>query len=335
MTRPQTAKPPATATTFSTYGYPVAREHQHTLIDLWRSAWTRTDYDFLESLYGDYAATLSITSVVAEVDGIPAATASVLYAADSPETGLIANVVCRPDYQGRGFGQKITELCVEIAFAAGCDVVMLGSKPRGGNVYERCGFRRVAGAIMRHDGPSPIADPFAPGQATTIRPGAWGDMPGFVRLIAEPLTTTVLDYPRAILSVAAIPARRCVSAFTSIWEDVARQGGVMLVLASGRRILGFGTLTPGPGPAREHTATVDFALHDAYADAADALVAGLLDEAAAREITTLEAHIAVTDAGKRAVVDRAGFTPLARLLGELRLPDGGLDVVLLRRTSTA
>lgn len=283
--------------------YPVATARQHDLIGLWRSAWTRTDYDWLESLNGDYADT------------------------------LIANVVALPEHRGKGLGQAVAERCVAIGIEAGCDVALLGSSRHEGNVYERCGFRRVAGSIMRRDADPFAADVFVPGQAATIRPAQWGDLPGFARLIAEPLGTTVLDYPRGLLSPAAIAPLRCVSAFTSVWEDVQRHAGTMLVLASPeRRIFGFATLTPGPGPSRRHRATIDFATHDAYAAALGDLLGRLLAEAETRRIETLDAHVATGDTAKRTALEAADFTPVVTIERDLLLRDGPCDVTLYRRT---
>ncbi len=44
--------------------YPVEPVGQQELIRLWRSEWTRTDYDWLEALNGDYGDTLTIVSLV-------------------------------------------------------------------------------------------------------------------------------------------------------------------------------------------------------------------------------------------------------------------------------
>ena len=43
----------ADAVTLTTCTYPVQPAVQQQLIDLWRSEWTRTDYDWLEALSGD------------------------------------------------------------------------------------------------------------------------------------------------------------------------------------------------------------------------------------------------------------------------------------------
>ena len=323
----------ADAVTLTTCTYPVQPAVQQQLIDLWRSEWTRTDYDWLEALNGDYGETLTIASVIAHVGADPAATASVLYARGAPETCHIANVITARAHRGRGLGHLVTDAAVELGFAAGCNVAMLGSSRHDGNVYERCGFRRVAGSIMRRDAPGRTAEAFAPGQSVVIRQAEWGDLPGFARLVAEPLSGAVIDYPRGLCSPRVVAPLRCVSAFTSVWEDVHRHAGQMLVLASasGRRIFGFATLTPGPAPARGHEAVIDFALHDNYAPFAKDLLARLLDEAASRRLVTLDAYVAASDRAKFEAILEAGFHPHSTLPGELQLRDGAADVIWLRQ----
>jgi len=91
-------------------------------------------------------------------------------------------------------------------------------------------------------------------------------MPGLVHLLAQPLNTAVIDYPRCLLSVKVADPVRCVSAFPVMYDQVRQRGGVMLVLAArdSGRIFGLVTLTPGPAPGRAHSALIDFSSHDHY-----------------------------------------------------------------------
>ncbi len=315
--------------------YPLDPAGQQELIALWRSEWTRTDYDWLEALNGDYAQTLTTVSIVARVDGRAVASATVNFARHSPETCLIGNVVTLADFRGKGLAKSVTEAAVALGFDAGCTMAFLGSSKRNGNVYERCGFTRLAGSIMSRSAPgyTGTGREFSTHQAVEIREAVWGDMPGFVRLLTEPLADSVVDEPRGLVSIAAADPLRCVSAFAVVREDVSREGGVMLMLASrdGHRIFGMATLTPGPGASGKHRATIDLAVHANYAALREELAARLLDEAAARDLTHLDARVAVADTGKLDVLSRAGFRPVATLEGYLRLRDGLADAVRLER----
>ncbi len=313
--------------------YPLDPAGQQELIGLWRSEWTRTDYDWLEALNGDYAETLQMTSVVARIDGRPVATATASFTRQSPETCLIGNVVTLAEFRGRGLARDITNAAVAIGFDAGCTLAFLGSSKTNGNVYERCGFTRLAGSIMRREasGYTETDAKFAPGQAVEIRDAAWGDMPGFVRLLTQPFADAVIYYPRGLVSITDADPVRCVSAFPVVHESVTQQGGAMLMLASrnGHRIFGMATLTPGPGSSGAHRGIVDVAVHASYAPHRDEMLTRLFTEARNRTIPILEARVAATDVGKLDALTRIGFRPVATLPGHLQLRSGPADVVQL------
>lgn len=313
--------------------YPLDPAGQQELIGLWRSEWTRTDYDWLEALSGDYADSLETVSVVARIEGHPVASATVNFSKRSPETCLIGNVVTLAAFRGRGLAQQVTDAAVALGFDAGCTLAFLGSSRLNGNVYERCGFARLAGSMMRRTAPgyTDTGAEFVAGQAVEVREAQWGDMPGFVRLLTQPIADSVIDDPRGLVSIAHADPVRCVSAFAVVREDVDRHGGAMLMLASpeGSRIFGVGTLTPGPGSSGRHRAVIDLAVHANYAPSREDMTARLLDEASKRKLSLLEARVAAADTGKLDVLSRAGFHAIATLRGHLRLRTGPADAVQL------
>jgi GNAT superfamily N-acetyltransferase len=316
----------------SRHAYPLEPAGQQELIGLWRSEWTRTDYDWLEALNGDYADTLRTVSVVARIDGRAVASATVNFAAHAPETCLIGNVVTLAAFRGQGLAKLVTDAAVAIGFEAGCTLAFLGSSRMEGNVYERCGFIRVAGSIMCRAAPGFEADmTFAPGHAVALRDAQWGDMTGFVRLLTQPLADAVIDMPRGLMSIAAADPKRCVSAFPLVHESVHQRGGVVLMLAAidSSRIFGMGTLTPGPAPSVSHRGIVDVAAHASYATHRDEMLARLLAAAGSRRIETLEAVVVTSDTAKLEALGRAGFRPVATLPGHLRLRSGPADAVRL------
>ncbi|MEQ1769568.1 MAG: GNAT family N-acetyltransferase [Devosia sp.] len=317
----------------TSHTYPLDPAGQQELIELWRSEWTRTDYDWLAALNGDWADTLQTTTVMARIDGRAVASATVNFARQSSETCLVGNVVTLAEWRGRGLAKTVTDAAVALGFEAGCTMAFLGSSRRNGNVYERCGFTRLAGSIMSRAA-SPDLDAnvgFSPGQAVEVRDAVWGDMPGFVRLLTQPVADSVIDYPRGLVAMAHADPLRCVSAFAVVREEVDREGGAMLVLAArgGHRIFGLATLTPGPGPGRRHRAIVDVAVHANYATSRADLASRLLDEAARRKLQLLEARVGAGDSGKLDVLARAGFQVVGTLRGHLRLRAGDADVMQL------
>ena len=314
--------------------YPVEPVGQQELIGLWRSEWSRTDYDSLEALNGDYADTLTIVSFVGRVENQPVATATVIFASDQPEVSLIGNVLTLASHRGRGIARTLTEAAVTNSFDAGCKVAYLGSARTEGNVYEQCGFERLAGCVMRRPAPGHTLSEtefFAADQPTEIRHAVWGDMPGLVSLLAQPLNTAVIDYPRCLLSVKFADPMRCVSAFPAVYDEVRQRDGVMLVLAAHNsgRIFGLATLTPGPAPGRAHNAMIDIAAHDHYQQAMDPMLDRLRQEAADRDIEMLTAGVAVTDTAKTDALSRAGLITISQRSGHLRFRSGAVDTLMM------
>lgn len=322
-----------TGVELTSHAYPLDPAGQQELIALWRSEWTHTDYDWLRALNGDYAETLRTVSVVARIDGRPVASATVNFARLSPEVCLVGNVVTLAEWRGQGLAKTVTDAAVALGFDADCTMAFLGSSRRNGNVYERCGFTRLAGSIMSRAAPAggnPDAV-FTPGQTVEVRDAVWGDMPGFVHLLTQPVADSVIDYPRGLISIAQADPLRCVSAFAVVREAIDREGGAMLVLSApgSHRVFGLATLTPGPGPGRKHRAIIDVATHANYADSRTDLASRLIDEAAQRKLELLEARVAAGDTGKLALLARAGFRPVGTLRAHLRLRTGDTDVVQL------
>ena len=317
------------------YTYPIARADQMKLIALLQTEWDRSDLDWLPSMRGAYAQTLRSQVALGSIDGQPVGTTMVGYAVQDPEVCLIENVITHPDWRGRGIAAGLTDLVVDLGFAAGCRVAFLGNAPNPHSVYLRCEFVRLSGAMMRRPSPGAEdceADFYRKGQRTSIRQTTWGDMPAVACLMAQPMDCIVADYPRGLASIEQVPPVRCASNFTTMWYEVAARQGTMLTLGGEKphRALGVGTLTPGPPPIRNHVAAIDLILHDNYADQAAVLLDRLIDEARHRKLDTVEAHVARDDARKTEWFTSAGLIEVATLSRRLRLNGRLLDVVVLQ-----
>ncbi len=314
--------------------YPAEPAEQQDLIRLWRSEWSRTDYDWVAALHGDYSATLNIVSLIARVESQPVASATVNFAKKSPEVCLLGNVVTLKPFRRQGIGVALTNAAVDCGFQAGCQVAYLGSSRLQGNVYERSGFERLAGYIMRRTASEHArceSEWFAAGQATNIRSAVWGDMPGLVSLLTQPLQSAAVDYPRGLMSIKHADPVRCVSAFAVVHDQIQQCGGVMQILASreGSRVFGLGTLTPDPAPSRAHRAVVDVATHDEYHKHMDEMLNRLREEATRRGIEVLRACVAASDVVKTSALSQAGFQLIASMPAHFRLRSGTEDALLL------
>lgn len=316
--------------------YPVAAEHQADLIELWRTEWSRTDFNWLESMYGDYSNDLTIVSMLGRDRNKPVATATAIHCAVSPELALLGSVVTDPHCRGRGLGGEVVEATVKYAAMVGCTDCYLGTSRRPRNVYMQHGFAWYRGAIMhrRLAGEARLENRyFEAGQPTQIREANWGDLPGFTMLSAQPVDITTLDYPRGLVSPKYAEPKRCVSAFPAVFEDVAAHGGTMNVLCEPkrRRVFGFATLTPGPSPARNHVAQIDAVTHDHYSDHLHMLVDHVLAQIHKLPmVKVVQAHVAANDAMKAACFAAAGFDRIATLPSQLSLGGQPVDVYLLQ-----
>ena len=315
--------------------YPIAPADRMVIIELLQQEWARTDVDWLQSMRGAYCQHLRTRVALARVGGDAVGTASIAFACERPQVGVVEDVMTREDFRGLGIAATLTEGLVQQAWKAGCRVVLLGNSPRQASVYEKIGFRRLFGAVMRRPAPGetePETDFFAPGQQTTVRPANWGDLPGVACLMAQPMESLCLDFLRGLVSPRHAPPLRCVSNFTSLWYGVEALGGSMLTLEGEdpHRVLGLGSITPGSAPLRGHSAVIDVLAHDNYAQGARDLLKRLVETARQKGIALLQAYAAATDSAKVEHLRSVGLTPVAMLPEAIRLNGRPVDVTLLQ-----
>ena len=282
------------------YAYPIAPADRMGIIELLQQEWARTDVDWLQSMRGAYSQTLRTRVALARVGGVAVGTASIAFACERPRIGVVEDVMTRKEFRGLGIAATLTEGLVRQAWEAGCRVVYLGNSPREVSVYEKIGFRRLFGAVMRRPAPGetdPEKDFFAPGQQTSVRPANWGDLPGVACLMAQPMESLCLDFLRGLVSPRYAPPLRCVSNFTSLWNGVEALGGSMLTLEGEdpHRVLGLGSITPGPAPLRGHSAVIDALAHDNYSGGTRQLLDRLVETARQKDIDLLQAYAAAPD----------------------------------------
>ncbi len=316
--------------------YPIELRDRMRIIELLQQEWARTDVDWLQSMRGAYSDTLRTQVALGMVDGDLVGTASIAFPIDRPEVGVVEDVMTREDFRGLGIAATLTEQLVQVAWKAGCRVVYLGNTPRPASVYEKIGFQRLHGAIMRRAAPGetePERHFYSPGQVATVRPTTWGDLPAVACLMAQPMESLLLDFSRGLVSSRYAPPIRCVSNFTVIWYGVQSLGGSMLTLAGdgSHRVLGLASITPGPAPLRHHSAVIDAVTHDDYTDGLKLLLNRLVASARQKGTRLLQAYVAASDHGKGEHFRAIGLSPAATLPQAIRLNDRSVDVILMQR----
>ena len=317
------------------YSRPINRSDQMSIIELLQLEWERTDIDWLESMRGAYSETLSILTAVGMLDGKPAGMASIAFAVDTPEVCVVENVMTREPCRRLGIASCLVRTLMELAREKECRLFFLGNAYRSRSVYEQIGFTRIAGAILRHAAPDwedYETVLYRPGQKVSIRNTVWGDLPGVVALAAQPSRTMLLDYLRGLVSATYNPVR-CVSNFTTVKYGTQISAGSMtsFIGENPYRVLGFGSLTPGPSPLREKTAIIDVALHDNYAGTAPQFIRNLVENARQKGIDTVEAYLASGDTGKKAWFENEGFRQTAVLPRQVCIEGDFADVSLMHR----
>ena len=313
---------------------PIPISEQMTLIQLWQTEWDHTDLDWMQSMNGAYSETLKIQSVIGRIGDSPAGTATVYYPCKDPEVCVVGSVLTHPDFRSLGIAARLVEEVLELAFAAGCRVSFLGTTPNPKSVYLRCGFQWHNGGVMWRAA-SGFSDCesqfFAAGQNTSIREAMWGDLPATSCFVSQPLDCLVIDYPRCLLSGKYVELRRCVSNFPIVRDNVTERGGAMCMLIgeSAHRVLGFGTLTPGPATEQRHKAVIDVTVHDNYEACVPDMLEWLRDAATRHKIEKVQAYVAQPDEKKRRWFQNIGLSPIASLPGQLSVNGEMTDVTVL------
>jgi GNAT superfamily N-acetyltransferase len=283
---------------------------------------------------GDYSEHLTIQSAIGWIGGRAVSTASVSYPREDPEAAVVGSVLTHPAFRSLGIAGHLTNLVVKLGFDAGCKVCFLGATRDPRSVYLRCGFKWWNGGVMRRaavDDSEIESRFFAPDQRVLIRDANWGDLPGMACLVIQPLDCMVIDYPRGLLSGKYVSLQRCVSNFPAVWYPVKERGGemIMLVGEASHRILGFGTLTPGPAPGQTHKAILDVATHSHYSQEVGGILQELLHKAAELDIETVQACVAGPDEAKRAEFERLGMRPVGTFPNQIRIGHQRVDVTIL------
>lgn len=96
--------------------------------------------DWVASVFADIGFGDDWRHFVGRVDGVPAATSSLLL---TPPAAGIYFVCTRPEHRRNGYGAAITHAAMRYAAQRGATHAVLGSSPMGQRIYERLGFTTV------------------------------------------------------------------------------------------------------------------------------------------------------------------------------------------------
>ena len=269
----------------------------------------------------------------AEVDGEVVATAWTLTPAEEPRLATMGEVYTDPSWRGRGLAPAVCGALIDRFDTAGGRVMFLGTgNPSAARIYRSLGFVPYPRGLMRR-GTAGTGRPFEPEwfelSPVSIRPITWGDTPRLVALYAEANPWLSACWMQGIYSATYVTHDRCNSLTKHTWQATRAGAWLGMVNAQGA-LVGSAPLEPRGNEKAVLGADVDLFVHPAFRRDAGTLLAAVLAEAGARGWRWLRAELGAADAAKRALLEAAGFRPVARMPRALAIGDALQDVAVLR-----
>jgi ribosomal protein S18 acetylase RimI-like enzyme len=142
------------------------------------------------------------------------------------DIAVMGGVATAEAYRGQGVASAVVGAVCERFDSAGGRFLYLGaSNPAARRIYERLGFRRVAGQIFCRAAREARPDEgFAAGRTVAARPASWRDMASIVPLYLQPHPCVLADAGIGLLSARVAEPRRCVRIFWDLWKSIEPAG---------------------------------------------------------------------------------------------------------------
>jgi GNAT superfamily N-acetyltransferase len=204
------------------------------------------------------------------------------------DIAVMGGVATAEAYRGQGLASAVVGAVCERFDSAGGRLLYLGtSNPAARRIYERLGFRQVAGQIFCRAARGARPDEgFAAGRTVSARPAAWRDMASIAPLYLQPHPCVLADSGIGLPSARLAEPRRCVRIFWELWKSI-EPGGRWALLCND---LGWPVASALARPCKAKPCeglretsqgldyTVDFLWHPVYSVEAAAFVAKWLEE---------------------------------------------------------
>jgi len=296
----------------------------------------RLDYSVRAALSGAYGQTLGCTAILAERHGEPVAAAMSLYRRHNPIVAVMGPVAVRKDCRGKGVGRMIVAELVSFLENQHVRAIYLGvgrSHPAR-QLYEKVGFEPYNGVIMRR-----LSNPYRQGFDQTcfadesvirIRPISWGDMPGLCELLSFPCRIYTFDLCRGLFSGRYVPPEKFLPVIPALMRRLSQGGalGRVLVTAASESVVGVAWLQKAEHVPLQHTARLDFYVHDNFIGSAGLLVSHVLAQAATLNVEKVRFWALHCDRIKRNCIESLSAHPVARLPAYARIENRYEDAVI-------
>jgi len=195
-----------------------------------------------------------------------------------PDMAVMGGVATAEAYRGQGLASAVVGAACERFDSAGGRFLYLGtSNPAARRIYERLGFRLLAGHVFCRSAREARQDEgFAPGRPVAAHPDSWGDMASIVPLYLLQHPCILADSGIGLPSARVAEPRRCVRIFQDLWKSI-EPAGKWAVL---RNDLGWPVASALARPVAPPDAgfSVDFLWHPDYSVEAVGFVASWLAE---------------------------------------------------------
>jgi GNAT superfamily N-acetyltransferase len=177
-------------------------------------------------LLGQFSQAACFTAGLGLVGDTLAATCWSGWGREFPDIAVMGGVATAEAYRGRGFASAVVGAVCERYDSAGGRLLYLGTgNPLARRIYERLGFRPVAGQIFCRAARGARPDEgFAAGRGAAARPASWREMASIVPLYLLPHPCVLADAGIGLPSARVAEPRRCVRIFWDLWKSIEPSG---------------------------------------------------------------------------------------------------------------
>lgn len=291
------------------------------------------DYSFRSALRGEYSKTLDCTFFLAKYKQKLIGAAGCLRGRKNPSISIIGPVGVDVKHRRNGVGSKLMESIIKYLRSRGCMAIYLGTSGPDEvvNFYEKLGFQKYKGIVMRHllCSQRDFKDCFKAAETKTRR-AVWGDFPAICVLATFPTSFYTLDFQRDIFSSKYVEPVRFLSIFPEMMRAFARHGGFANVLVANHKqtVVGIAHINKLPSKTQQHIAELDFYVHDNFTDQAERLVRATLEESKDLSINKVNCYCLGCDYLKRNIIDKPGGRQIAILPGNVFINGKYEDVLV-------
>ncbi len=293
---------------------PISEDLAQELFAFWEEVFGPEDPDIPIGVFLGDEAHHNRHVVLLERDGDTlAGTCGIMTPRANSEFAGIGEVATRPEYRGRGIAGRLCREALDEFAANGGEVVFLGTEnPGAARIYQRLGWRRIAGSTVYANvvsGGSPeeySVDYFRTPSPVNIVAGDASMRVPMIPLLLTPHDWQVLDgnLPTPMVSTRYAMQNSCMGLCRKYYYLVKRDDAEWFAAkTSDGRLVGIATAFIDA----ENICHVDGFIHKQFSDSYHALITAAIDWRQQRDSTGFVTRLSVEDEEKREEFEGLGF----------------------------